>query len=133
MKKWIQSYRAQGHEEKVTEGSKSLRLLTDGDSGVSQVSYDWDGGDTVKIEEYAVGLTFDQETVKFPSSAEAKAYIVAKMKGLRGINDRYSLQVDIPESGLNKKKRPRRRQPHRAQKNNIYAVSISRMRRKRNA
>ena len=97
MKKWIQSYRAQGHEEKVTEGSKSLRLLTDGDSGVSQVSYDWDGGDTVKIEEYAVGLTFDQEAVKFSSPAEAKAYIVAKMKELRGFHDRYSLQVDIPE------------------------------------
>lgn len=97
MKKWIQSYRAQGHEEKVTEGTKSLRLLTDSESWVSQLSYDWDGGDTVKIEEYAVGLTFDQETVKFPSAVEAKAYIVAKMKGLRGINDRYSLQVDIPE------------------------------------
>lgn len=72
MKKWIQSYRAQGHEEKVTEGSKSLRLLTDGDSGVSQVSYDWDGGDTVKIEEYAVGLTFDQETVKFQARQRRK-------------------------------------------------------------
>ena len=80
MKKWIPSYRAQGHEEKVTEGTKSLRLLTDSESWVSQLSYDWDGGDTVKIEEYAVGLTFDQETVKFPSSAEAKAYIVSKMK-----------------------------------------------------
>ena len=39
MKKWIQSYRAQGHEEKVTEGTKSLRLLTDSESGVSQLSY----------------------------------------------------------------------------------------------
>ena len=97
MKKWIPSYRAQGHEEKVTEGTKSLRLLTDSESGVSQLSYDWDGGDTVKIEEYAVGLTFDQETVKFPSAVEAKAYIVAKMKGLRGFHDRYSLRVDIPE------------------------------------
>ena len=97
MKKWIPSYRAQGHEEKVMEGTKSLRLPTDSESWVSQLSYDWDGGDTVKIEEYAVGLTFDQETVKFPSSAEAKAYIVSKMKELRGFHDRYSLQVDIPE------------------------------------
>lgn len=97
MKKWIPSYRAQGKEEKVTEGTKSLRLPTDSESGVSQLSYDWDGGDTVKIEEYAVGLTFNQETVTFPSPAEAKAYIVAKMKELRGFHDRYSLRVDIPE------------------------------------
>ena len=97
MKKWIPSYRAQGKEEKVTEGTKSLRLLTDSESGVSQLSYDWDGGDTVKIEEYAVGLTFDQETVKFQSEVEAKAYIVSKMKELRGFHDRYSLRVDIPE------------------------------------
>ena len=97
MKKWIPSYRAQGKEEKVMEGTKSLRLLTDSESGVSQLSYDWDGGDTVKIEEYAVGMTFDQETVKFPSAVEAKAYIVSKMKGLRGFHDSYSLRVDIPE------------------------------------
>ena len=107
MKKWIPSYRAQGHEEKVTEGTKSLRLLTDSESWVSQLSYDWDGGDTVKIEEYAVGQTFYQETVKFPSPAEAKAYIVAKMKELRGFHDRYSLQVDIPEQWrIEKEKAP---------------------------
>ena len=81
-------------------------LLTDSESWVSQLSYDWDGGDTVKIEEYAVGLTFDQETVKFPSSAEAKAYIVAKMKELRGFHDRYSLQVDIPEQWIEQEKAP---------------------------
>lgn len=106
MKKWIPSYRAQGHEEKVMEGTKSLRLLTDSESGVSQLSYDWDGGDTVKIEEYAVGMTFDQETVKFPSPVEAKAYIVSKMKELRGFHDRYSLQVDIPEQWRIEKKAP---------------------------
>ena len=56
MKKWIQSYRAQGHEEKVTEG--------------------------------------------------AKAYIVAKMRELRGFHDRYSLQVDIPEQWIEQEKAP---------------------------
>ena len=97
MKKWIQGYQAQGKEKKATEGAKSLRLLTGGESGVSQLSYFWDGGDTVKIEDSAMGMVFEQETVKFPSAEEAKAYVVAKMQSLRGFYDRYCLQVDIPE------------------------------------
>lgn len=97
MKKWIQGYQAHGKEKKATEGAKSLYLLTGGESGVSQLSYFWDGGDTVKIEDSAMGMVFEQETVKFPSAEEAKAYVVAKMQSLRGFYDRYCLQVDIPK------------------------------------
>ena len=81
----------------MTEGTKSLFLLTASESGVSQLSYFWDGGDTVKIEDSAMGMVFEQETVKFPGADEAKAYVVAKMRNLRGLYDSYCLQVDIPE------------------------------------
>ena len=97
MKKWIQGYQAQGNEEKVTDGTKSLFLLTASESGVSQLSYFWDGGDTVKIEDSAMGMVFEQETIKFAGADEAKAYIVKKMESMRGVWDRYSLRVDIPE------------------------------------
>ena len=97
MKKWIPSYRAQGHEEKVTEGTKSLRLLTDGESRLTQRSFFWDGGTTVIFEEYLMDMLDDREVIEFPNAAEAKAYIVSKMKELRGFHDRYSLQVDVPE------------------------------------
>ena len=73
MKKWIPSYRAQGHEEKVTEGTKSLRLLTDSESWVSQLSYDWDGGDTVKIEEYAVGADLRSGNRKVPKRGRGES------------------------------------------------------------
>lgn len=97
MKKWIQGYQAQGNEEKVTEGTKSLFLLTRSESGLSQLSYFWDGGNVVELKNSAMGMVFEQETVKFPSVDEAKAYVVAKMRNLRGLYDSYCLQVDIPE------------------------------------
>ena len=107
MKKWIQSYRAQGKEEKVTEGSKSLLLLTDGESRLTQRSFFWDGGTTVIFEEHLMDMLDDREVIEFSNAAEAKAYIVAKMKELRGFHDRYSLRVDIPEQWrIEKEKAP---------------------------
>ena len=97
MKRWINGYQAQGNEEKVTEGTKSLFLLTRSESGLSQLSYFWDGGSVVELKNSAMGMVFEQETVKFPGVYEAKAYVAAKMRNLRGLYDSYCLQVDIPE------------------------------------
>lgn len=97
MEKWIPGYRVQGHEEKVVGGTKNLYLVTGGDDCITQRSYLWDGGNTVSIEVTGMGMVFEEETVGFTTPAEAKAYIVGKMKRLRGFYDHYDLRVDISE------------------------------------
>nr|DAM43662.1 MAG TPA: hypothetical protein [Caudoviricetes sp.] len=94
MKKWMQGYQVRGSIKETVEGTRSLLLLTRSDSGVSQLSYLWDGGTSVEITDSAMGMIFEEETVNFQTSDEAKAYIVEKAENS---GSDFSLKVDRPE------------------------------------
>ncbi|WP_311642223.1 hypothetical protein [Selenomonas noxia] len=94
MKKWVQGYQVRGSVKEAVEGTRSLLLLTRSDSGVSQLSYLWDGGTSVEITDSAMGMIFEEETVNFQTPDEAKAYIVEKAENS---GSDFSLRIDIPE------------------------------------
>lgn len=94
MKKWVQGYQVRGSVKEAVEGTRSLLLLTRSDSGVSQLSYLWDGGTSVEITDSGMGMIFEEETVNFPTPDEAKAYIVGKAENF---GSDFSLRVDRPE------------------------------------
>ena len=97
MKEWIQGYQIKGKVKEAVEGTKSLFLLTPGETRVTQRSYWWAGGTKVEIEETAMGMAFEEETVTFPNVEEAREYVIEKAEILRGLWDSFSLRVDIPE------------------------------------
>ena len=94
MKKWVQGYQVRGSVKEAVEGTRSLLLLTRSVSGVSQLSYLWDGGTSVEITDSAMGMIFEEETVNFPTPNEAKAYSVEKAENF---GSDFSLRVDRPE------------------------------------
>ena len=72
MKKWVQGYQVRGSIKETVEGTRSLLLLTRSDSGVSQLSYLWDGGTSVEITDSAMGMIFEEETVRIDIPEQVK-------------------------------------------------------------
>ena len=97
MKEWIPGYQIKGKVKEAIQGTKSLELLTEGKIRGNLRSYWWGGGTKVAVEEGAMGMVFEEETVTFPTVEEAREYVIEKAEILRGLWDSFSLRVDIPE------------------------------------